>query len=245
MENQPDYIDSSVLRKIIEGVLLAAGRSMDISHIESLFEEGEKPPRDHIRAALEEIEADCKGRGFELKKTASGYRFQVRQELAAWVNRLWDEKPKRYSRAMLETLSLIAYRQPITRGDIEQIRGVSVSSDIIKTLMEREWIRIVGHRDVPGRPALYSTTRQFLDYFNLNTLDELPSLSELKDFEELDPELELDVVDTVEGEKNAEATLEPIAVESDAPCGDKPVEQNINQDPLLDQALTPRVDAHE
>ena len=184
-------MNSDLIKKIIEGALLAAGKPMDIARLESLFEDEERPPRDQIKAALEEIEGDCRGRGFQLKHIASGYRLQVNQELAPWVNRLWDEKPKRYSRAMLETLSLIAYRQPLTRGDIELVRGVAVSSDIIKTLQERDWVRVVGHRDVPGRPALYATTKQFLDYFNLRSLEHLPALSEIKDFAELDPELEL------------------------------------------------------
>lgn len=184
-------MNSDLIKKIIEGALLAAGKPMDIARLESLFEDEERPPRDQIKAALEEIEGDCRDRGFQLKHIASGYRLQVNQELAPWVNRLWDEKPKRYSRAMLETLSLIAYRQPLTRGDIELVRGVAVSSDIIKTLQERDWVRVVGHRDVPGRPALYATTKQFLDYFNLRSLEHLPALSEIKDFAELDPELEL------------------------------------------------------
>jgi segregation and condensation protein B len=184
-------MNSDLIKKIVEGALMAAGKSLDISHLERLFEDDERPPRDQLRAALEEIEADCRERGFELKQTASGYRFQVSQELATWVNRLWEEKPKRYSRAMLETLSLIAYRQPLTRGDIELVRGVAVSSEIIKTLQEREWIRIVGYRDVPGKPALFATTKQFLDYFNLKSLDDLPALGEIKDLTELDPALEL------------------------------------------------------
>lgn len=184
-------MNSDLLRKIIEGALLAAGKPVDIARLESLFEEDERPPRDQIRAAIEEIQADCRGRGFELMQVASGYRFQVNQDLSVWVNRLWQEKPKRYSRAMLETLALIAYRQPLTRGDIEAVRGVAVSSDIIKSLQEREWVRIVGHRDVPGKPALYATTKQFLDYFNLKNLEHLPALSEIKDFAELDPALEL------------------------------------------------------
>jgi segregation and condensation protein B len=184
-------MNPDLIRKIIEGALLAAGKPLDIARMESLFEDEERPPRDQIRAALEEIEGDCRERGFELKQVASGYRFQVRQELSTWVNRLWDEKPKRYSRAMLETLSLIAYRQPLTRGDIELVRGVAVSSDIIKTLLERDWVRVVGYRDVPGKPALYATTKQFLDYFNLKSLDHLPALGEIKDLAELDPELEL------------------------------------------------------
>ena len=184
-------MNSDLIKKIVEGALMAAGKSLDISHLERLFDDDERPPRDQLRAALEEIEADCRDRGFELKQTASGFRFQVSQELATWVNRLWEEKPKRYSRAMLETLSLIAYRQPLTRGDIELVRGVAVSSEIIKTLQEREWIRVVGYRDVPGKPALFATTKQFLDYFNLKSLDDLPALGEIKDLTELDPTLEL------------------------------------------------------
>lgn len=184
-------MNSDLIKKIIEGALMASGKPLDIARIESVFEDDERPPRDQIKAALEEIESDCRGRGFQLKQIASGYRLQVNQELATWVNRLWEEKPKRYSRAMLETLSLIAYRQPLTRGDIELVRGVAVSSDIIKTLQEREWVRVVGYRDVPGKPALYATTKQFLDYFNVKSLEHLPALSEIKDFTELDPELEL------------------------------------------------------
>jgi len=206
-------MESNQLKMIIEGALLAAGRSLDINQLEKLFDDGlfgskgfgqngsgkdgvddgSRPPRDQIQAALEDIEADCAGRGFELKRTGSGYRLQVRQELSQWVNKLWDEKPKKYSRALLETLALIAYRQPITRGDIEEIRGVSVSSEIIRSLLEREWVRVVGHRDVPGRPALYATTKQFLDYFSMNSLDQLPALNEIKDIEEINPELALEV----------------------------------------------------
>ena len=190
-DTSPDWIDPALLPKILEGALLAAGRALSLNQLEGLFTEFERPPRDQFKAALEELAEQCEERGFELKEVASGYRFQVRQELSEWVSRLWEEKPKRYSRAMLETLALIAYRQPLTRGDIEQVRGVAVSSDIIKSLQEREWVRVVGHRDVPGKPALYATTRQFLDYFNLKNLDQLPALSELKDFAQLDPELEL------------------------------------------------------
>lgn len=184
-------MDSEKLKNILEGALLAAGKPLQIGRLEMLFDIGEAPPRDQIRAALEDIEVSCKGRGFELVKVGSGYRFQVRKELSEWVNRLWEEKPQRYSRALIETLALIAYRQPITRGDIEEVRGVSVSSQIIKTLMEREWVRVVGHRDVPGKPALFATTKQFLDYFNLQSLDELPALSEIKDIEDINPELSL------------------------------------------------------
>ena len=205
---------------------MAAGKSLDISHLERLFEDDERPPRDQLRAALEEIEADCRERGFELKQTASGYRFQVSQELATWVNRLWEEKPKRYSRAMLETLSLIAYRQPLTRGDIELVRGVAVSSEIIKTLQEREWIRVVGYRDVPGKPALFATTKQFLDYFNLKSLDDLPALGEIKDLTDLDPALELTLAQGVAAnsddapQADTSDTLENESVIESQPEGD-------------------------
>ncbi len=206
-------MDNDQLRKIIEGALLAAGRSLDIGRMEMLFELGEAPPRDQIQAVLEDIEASCRDRGFELVKTGSGYRFQVRQELAGWINRLWEEKPQKYSRALLETLALIAYRQPITRGDIEEIRGVSVSSQIIKTLLEREWVRVVGHRDVPGRPALYATTKQFLDYFNLESLNQLPPLSEIRDISEIDPELALGIEPADDSGENPENNAaEPTAV---------------------------------
>ncbi|WP_116368696.1 SMC-Scp complex subunit ScpB [Parahaliea mediterranea] len=177
------------LVQIIEGALLAAGRALSVAQIGELFEEHERPDNAAIREALASVAERCEERGFELQEVASGFRFQVRQELSPWVARLWQERPQKYSRALLETLALIAYRQPITRGEIEEIRGVAVSSNIIKTLHEREWIRVVGHRDVPGRPAMYATTRQFLDYFNLKNLDQLPALAEIRDLETLNAEL--------------------------------------------------------
>ncbi len=185
-------MESTQLRNIIEGALLAAGQPMNLNRLKALFEEDEAPENDDLKMALEAIAADCDGRGFELKEVGSGWRFQVREDFAPWINRLWEEKPQKYSRALLETLALVAYRQPITRGDIEEIRGVAVSSHIIKTLTEREWIKVVGHRDVPGRPSLYATTRQFLDYFNLKSLDELPSLGEIRDLSDINPALDLD-----------------------------------------------------
>lgn len=224
-------IDNKLLRKIVEGALLASGGPLTVNKIASLFDlpEGaepdpefdgqEKPGKDDILAVLQDIQADCKERGYELKEVGSGWRFQVVQETAHWVNRLWEEKPQRYSRALLETLALIAYRQPITRGDIESIRGVAVSSTIIKTLTEREWVKVVGHRDVPGRPALYATTRQFLDYFNLKSLDELPSLREIQDFDKLDSELDLNALAAgaaqSEGEAGEPTDSEAAEVQSD------------------------------
>lgn len=179
------------LKQIIEGAIMAADNPLSIDQLAQLFA-SDAPDRSDIKAALEEIEADCEDRGFELKQVASGYRFQVRHSLGEWVSRLWEERPPRYSRALLETLALIAYRQPITRGDIEEIRGVSVSTNIIRSLSEREWIRVVGHRDVPGRPAIYATTKEFLDYFNLKSLEELPTLSEIRDLDQMNEELDLD-----------------------------------------------------
>lgn len=177
------------LVQILEGALLAAGRPLTVAQLAELFEERERPDNSAIREALDEVAARCEDRGFELREVASGFRFQVRQNLSPWVARLWSEKPQRYSRALLETLSLIAYRQPITRGEIEEVRGVAVSSNIVRTLHEREWIRVVGHRDVPGRPAMYATTRQFLDYFNLKSLEQLPALAEIEDLDSLNVEL--------------------------------------------------------
>ena len=179
------------IKQILEGAILAADGPLSIDLMIQLFE-GEQPSRADVREALKEIEASCEDRGFELKEVATGYRFQVRTEYAEWVSRLWDERPQRYSRALLETLALIAYKQPLTRGDIEEVRGVAVSTNIIRTLLEREWIRVVSHRDVPGRPALYATTKYFLDYFNLTGLDELPTLSEIKDLGKVNEELDLE-----------------------------------------------------
>ncbi|MAT92157.1 MAG: SMC-Scp complex subunit ScpB [Halioglobus sp.] len=177
------------LVQIIEGALLAAGKPLTVAQLAGLFEDAERPDNSAIREALQTVSERCEDRGFELVEVASGFRFQVRQNLSQWIGRLWHERPQRYTRALLETLALIAYRQPITRGEIEEIRGVAVSSNIIKTLHEREWIRVVGHRDVPGRPAMYATTKQFLDYFNLKSLDQLPALAEIRDLDTLNAEL--------------------------------------------------------
>jgi segregation and condensation protein B len=180
------------LKNIVEAALMAADSALNIDRISQLFEHDEdRPTRDLIKEVLITLQDECEGRGVELKRIASGYRYQTRTDVQPWVARLWQEKPPRYTRALLETLSLIVYRQPITRGEIEEVRGVSVSSAIIKTLLEREWIKVVGHKEVPGRPALYGSTKQFLDYFNLKTLNELPSLAELADLDQEHPELDL------------------------------------------------------
>ncbi|MBM7060829.1 SMC-Scp complex subunit ScpB [Pseudomonas sp. UL073] len=177
--------DPKELASLLEAILLAAGKPQSLERLYELFEEGERPGPEVFKAALEVLAQSCEGRAFELKEVANGYRLQVRERFAPWVGRLWEERPQRYSRAMLETLALIAYRQPITRGEIEDIRGVAVNSQIVKTLQEREWIRVVGYRDVPGKPAMFATTRAFLDHFNLKSLDELPPLAALR---ELEPE---------------------------------------------------------
>ena len=180
------------VKMIIEGLLLAASRPLNLSEIAQVFDEDERPDKKELKKIIEVIEADCSDRGFELQEVASGYRFQVKQELSSWVGKLWEERPPRYTRALLEILALIAYKQPITRGDIEEIRGVSVSPNIIRTLIDREWVRVVGHRDVPGRPAMFATTKAFLDYFNLKSLQDLPPLSEIKELDNSDSELSLD-----------------------------------------------------
>jgi len=181
------------ISQVIEAVLLSASRPIDVQEIERVFPEDEKPTREEIRQALQEIEEQCKDRGVELKKVSSGYRLQVRQSLSSYVAKLWEERPQRFSKATLETLALIAYRQPITRGEIEEIRGVTIGTQLMRGLMERGWVKIVGQRDVPGRPSLYSTTKEFLDYFGLQHLRELPELPELPDLQSLDLELPLEV----------------------------------------------------
>jgi segregation and condensation protein B len=179
------------LKNIIEAALLVAGQPLTIDKMLALFPEDSRPSRDDVRAALKQIENECEQRGIELRQIDQGFRFQTKEKYADWVARLSEERPVRYSRALLETLAIIAYRQPVTRGEIEDIRGVAVSSEIIKTLTGRDWIRQVGTRDVPGRPALYGTTRGFLEHFNLKSLDELPPLAELRDIEKISAELNL------------------------------------------------------
>jgi len=209
-------METEQLKKVIEAILLAAGRPLTLDQLLSMFEEQEKPERQQVREAVAALQEDYADRGIDLVEVGSGYRIQVRASMQPWVSRLWEEKPARYSRALLETLALIAYRQPITRGEIEEVRGVSVSSNIIKTLQEREWIHVVGHREVPGRPAMYGTTRQFLDYFSLKTLDELPSLAELRDLNDIGRELELDLSDIPGLQvENDDATEEPAEAAAD------------------------------
>lgn len=194
---------------------MASGGVLKLENIESLFEGDEDMPlRDDILKALYELMQECADRGVELKEISSGFRYQARQELSQWVQRLWEEKPQRYSRALLETLALVAYRQPITRSEIEEVRGVSVSSTIMKTLQEREWVRVVGHRDVPGKPAMYATTRGFLDYFSLQSLDELPTLSEIRDIDNINVELEFDDVNAGQEEAVSAEILDTAEAEA-------------------------------
>ena len=182
------------LSEILEALLLSASRPISIEDIVKVFEDP-KPSKDEIRKALNQIDQDCLTRGIELKKIASGYRLQVKQSLSQYIAKLWEEKPQKFSKATLETLSLIAYKQPITRGEIEEIRGVAVGTQLIRGLMERGWVKIVGQRDVPGRPSLYSTTKEFLDYFGLQHLRELPELPSLPDLTSIEHELPIDEPD--------------------------------------------------
>ncbi len=188
LQSTPSETDESVevdanIKSIVEAILFAANRCMTTRQIQAVFPELEQPELKHIQAAIEAISEDYQNRPIGLKKLASGYRFQVKEGMSPWISRLFEEKPPKYSRALLETLAIIAYRQPVTRGEIEDIRGVSVSSNIIRTMLDREWIRIIAYKEVPGRPALYGTTRQFLDYFNLSSLDQLPTLEEVRELD--------------------------------------------------------------
>ncbi len=182
-------MNNDKLKPILEALFAAADRPLSVNQISDLFSgDIDQPSKDDIRKAIDEIDVQYQDSGLELKQVASGFRFQVKPVYESWVSRLWDQKPPHYSRAMLETLALIAYRQPITRGEIEDIRGVSVHTNMIKTLQEREWVKPLGHKDIPGRPTLYGTTRSFLDYFNIKSLNELPTLAEISDLDRYTPE---------------------------------------------------------
>ena len=231
------------LKRIIEGAILASESPLTIDNLESLFIV-ESPTRSEIRDAIAEIEADCESRGFELKKVATGYRFQVKEKYSEWVSRLWEERAPRYTRALLETLALIAYKQPITRGDIEEIRGVAVSTNIIRTLLEREWVRVVGHRDVPGRPAMYATTKHFLDYFNVASLEELPTLQEIKDIaaEEASLAIEEPLIEMTSIELEPEDLELEGANETDLDAVSQQVDQ-IQEN--IRQVMAPRPEEHD
>lgn len=247
-------IDKNTLKRIIEGALFASGQPLNLEKLTTLFYDDERPTTAMFLDALQELKTDYAERGVMLKEVASGWRFQVQTDVGEWVSRLWEEKPARYSRALLETLALVAYRQPITRGEIEEIRGVSVSTHITKTLLEREWIRVVGHRDVPGRPAMYGTTRAFLDYFNLKNLDELPSLAEIRDLDKISAELDARAQDLLPpdepvGEEGTadEATADASVAETPAQEPDIAAEATVDTDVDLATAgeseLEPRTDA--
>ncbi len=229
-------IETAKLQRIVEGALLAAGKPVPLEKLQELFIEGERPEPAQLEEALKAVSDACADRGFELKKVSSGYRFQVKQELSEWVSRLWEEKPQKYSRAVLETLSIIAYRQPITRGDIEKIRGVAVSTQIVQTLLEHEWVRVVGYRDVPGRPAMYATTKQFLDYFNLASLEELPALAEIRDLESINRELSLDddkplgrIIEFPEPEATQEEAVVDAEEAAAAAIGTRPISEILSE----------------
>jgi segregation and condensation protein B len=185
-------VDREELRNILEAALLAAARPLDMDALLGLFPEGARPERGELREALSELGDNYQGRGMVLAEVASGFRVQVQARYSEWVSRLWEERPPRYSRALMETLAIIAYRQPVTRGDIEEVRGVAVATSIMRTLLERGWVRVIGQRDVPGHPEMFGTTKAFLDYFGLKRLDELPTLAEIRDIVELNPELDFD-----------------------------------------------------
>jgi segregation and condensation protein B len=201
-------LEEHKIKQILEAAILAADGPLDRDGLLMLLDEDDKPDKQTLERLLNELAEDYAERGVELREVGSGFRFQVRTELGPWVSRLWAERAPRYSRAIMETLALIAYRQPVTRGEIEEVRGVSVGTQIIRTLQERGWVRVVGHRDVPGRPAMFATTKQFLDYFNLASLDELPALSEIKDLDKLNEELELEDDEKEQEEAAAEATAD-------------------------------------
>ncbi len=223
---------------IVEAALLAAGEPLTVARLEKLFPEKDNVQATQIRKALLELKEDCAARSVELLEVASGFRFQVKAEFAPWIQQLWEERPTRYSRALLETLALITYRQPITRGEIEDVRGVGVSSSIIKTLLEREWVRVVGHRDVPGRPALYGSTKGFLDHFGLKSLDELPSLAELRDMDQIN--MELDLALPGEGgalvEEGAEATA--VAASDELAAADAGTETEVEATDVIVAAVS-------
>ncbi|NJC01543.1 segregation and condensation protein B [Xanthomonas sp. 3272] len=218
-------MDQALITRIIEAALLASSQPLTLAQLQGVFPEEEPAPPGSVERALELLRDGCAERGVELVEVASGFRFQVKADVHGWVARLWTERRTKYTRATLETLALIAYRQPITRGEIEQVRGVAVSSNIIQALEEREWIRVVGHRDVPGKPALFGTTKGFLDYFGLKRLDELPPLSELKDIAELEPQLPLDRDGQLDG-----------AVPASAAMGAEHAEAGLDTDPHPDRA---------
>jgi segregation and condensation protein B len=257
------------LKNIVEAALLAAGTPVTVDQLRALFGDESGPEKQEIRAVLKELQAEYEDRGIEIREVASGFRVQVRGNMTQWLSKLWEERPPRYSRALMETLSIIAYRQPVTRGDIEEIRGVSVTSNIIRTLLEREWIKVLGHRDVPGKPAMFGTTRDFLDYFDLKKLDDLPPLAELAQLEPVSVQLQLeteeeiaqgeapadaedssaeDVAENDAADENSDADPEAISEQDEQSITEFPVEDDLDDDDeLLSEeeitAATEKIDA--
>jgi segregation and condensation protein B len=228
-------MNDQYVRNVIEAALLAAGRPLASDELVTLFDERDGSNTDEVRAAIEALRSEYETRGLELVEVSSGYRIQIRASVAQPVSRLWQERPTKYSRALLETLALVAYRQPITRGEIEQIRGVTVNPNIIKTLLERSWIRVVGHRDVPGKPELLGTTRDFLDYFSLQKLDDLPTLAQLKELEDLRVQLSLPGADPVADADSL--TADAVAAPASEAAGDDSVSDDHTADePGADEA---------
>lgn len=233
-------MDEGQIKNVIEATLLAAGRPLSVDELLAVFGDHARPERAKVRQALKTLQGEYESRPVSVKEVASGFRVQIDTKYTDWISRLWEERPPRYSRALLETLALMAYRQPITRGEIEEIRGVSVSTNIVRTLLERNWVRVVGHRDVPGRPAMYGTTHEFLDYFGLKRLDELPSLAELRDIDSINIQLELpatesdepaDVVEEVTRPEGNVVTLKVAANNPDVDQesdGDRPSEVSLS-----------------
>ena len=238
-----------LLLNVVEAALLAAGRPLDLDELQGLFaDQSQAPDRKQLREALTNLEADLEGRALELKQVAGGYRLQVREEFSKLLGALFAERPPRYSRALQETLALIAYRQPVTRGEIEAVRGVAVSSSIIRTLLDREWIRVLGHREVPGRPALYGTTRPFLDHFNLISLGDLPPLAEIQDLDQIEPDL-FDNVASGEQEKGSDEDLEAATgateetATADFVSGESPEEPLVEPSGAESQSVDSRIES--
>lgn len=203
-------MDNEQRKKIIEAILMSASQTLNVDQLLKLFaDDTDEVTRDEIKVIVQSLQEDCQGRGYELKKVASGFRYQTREEMQPWVDKLRPERAPRYSRAFMETLALVVYKQPITRAEIEDVRGVAVSSSIFKVLLEREWVKIIGHKEVPGRPAMYGTTRKLLDYFNLSSLNELPDLAEIKDIDDIAPELALIVNEEIPEQQQIESMDPP------------------------------------
>jgi len=236
-------MNDQYMRNLIEAALLAAGRPLPVDELAALFDERDESLAGEVRAAIEALRAEYETRGLELVEVASGYRIQIKSALAQPISRLWQERPARYSRALLETLALVAYRQPITRGEIEQIRGVAVNPNIVKTLLERNWIRVVGHRDVPGRPELLGTTRDFLDYFGLQKLDDLPTLAQLKELEDLRVQLSLPGAEPAVSGASGPSEVE--AERSGTPTSGEPLDSASGFEPGEDEEETSAASARQ